>query len=164
MLGGLAALYTGLKLRAAGYGPKQLADIFVNKPWLRAIIGGGVLAKIYSDIDKERSADPIFGPASNYENVLQDTQLSGHMSKSASAGTIANVLGTAGLTGAVVYPSAYIINAYNQKSLRRKGKSLFPGAGMAPKQMAITGAVSGGAGALISQRLSKIKNALKSIR
>ena len=41
ILGGLAALYAGLKLKAAGYGPKQIVEIFVNRPWLRTLVGGG---------------------------------------------------------------------------------------------------------------------------
>lgn len=165
ILGGLAALYAGLKLKAAGYGPKQLAEIFANRPWLRIMIGGGVLAKIYSEIGKKRTPDPILRPASEYENVLQDTRFSGHLTKESSTQTVANVLGSAGLAGAILYPSAYILKAYNQKSLRRRGRPLFPGAGQTPAQIATLGGAAAGAGALLKEGVvPKITKALKSIR
>ena len=164
-IGGLAALYAGLKLKAAGYGPKQLAEIFTNRPWLRTLIGGGVLAKIYSEVGKKNTQDPIFRPASEYEDVLQDTRFSGHLTKESSAQAVANVLGTAGLAGAVLYPSAYILRAYNQRSLRRRGRTLFPGAGQSPVRMAAIGGAAAGAGTLLKENLvPKITKALKSIR
>ncbi len=164
-IGGLAALYAGLKLKAAGYGPKQLAEIFTNRSWLRTLIGGGVLAKIYSEVGKKNAQDPIFRPASEYEDVLQDTRFSGHLTKESSAQAVANVLGTAGLAGAVLYPSAYILRAYNQRSLRRRGRTLFPGAGQSPVRMAAIGGAAAGAGTLLKENLvPKITKALKSIR
>lgn len=112
ILAGLAALYAGLKLKALGYSPKQLAEIFTKKPWLRSIIGGGVLYKIFEEIDKSGRTNPMLGPAIDYENVLQNTNFSGKMVKQSALNT---------LTEAIVIPSAYIVNSYNQSALCKTG-------------------------------------------
>jgi len=107
VLAGLAALYAALKLKAYGYGPKQLAEIFTKKPWLRSIIGGGVMYKIFEQINKAGKDNPMLGPAVNYENVLRDTNFSGKIVKQSSL----NIL-----TDAITLPSAYIMNAYEQNA------------------------------------------------
>lgn len=155
VLGGLAAIYAGLKLKAAGYTPKKIMSMFATKPWLRALIGGGVVAHIISGANED---DWLMRPASEYAGVLQDTNFSGHLVKHAS---LANAIGLSAAAGAIVLPSAYLINAYNQKSLYEKGQQLFPGAGMAPKSMAITGATGTGLSALA---YDAIKKALKRVR
>jgi len=111
-LAGIAALYAGLKLKAQGYGPKELAKIFTGKPWLRSIIGGGVLYNIFEQINKAEKTNPMLGPASNYENILQNTNFSGKMVKQSALSE---------LTNAIVVPNAYIFNSYNQKSLCKIG-------------------------------------------
>jgi hypothetical protein len=115
-LGGLAAIYAGLKLKAAGYSPKRVAEIFINKPWLRNIIGGGVMVELMNRmIGNAARLDPyITRPANEYEDILQDTNFSGHIQKYAS---MANALGLGIGAGAVILPSAYMINSYSQKSL-----------------------------------------------
>jgi len=148
---GLAALYTGLKLHSKGYGPKQLAEIY-KKPWLQAVIGGGVVSKIYNKIN-EKKDDPIMRPAIEYENILQDTNFSGHLKQS---GLRETALGSGVIASALALPSAYIANAYNQKSLRETGRELFPGAGTDPKAASIgagvgTATLTGGAGKILKK-------------
>ena len=142
-LGGVAALYMGLKLRAAGYSTKVLADTFASKPWLQALIGGSILARLMSKTRDLPSDDFLYTPASAYANVLQDTGLTGQMQKT---GSLPNALGLGLLTSAVVLPGSYIMNAYNQKSLYQTGRPLFPGAGTEPRVAAALGglAVTGG--------------------
>lgn len=118
VLAGLAALYAGLKLKAKGYGPKQLAEIFTKKPWLRSIIGGGVMYKIFEEIDKAQRGNPMLGPAVSYENVLQNTNFSGKIIKQSAL----NIL-----TDAITLPSAYIVNSYNQSALYKTGALSFSG-------------------------------------
>jgi len=145
-LAGLVALYTGLKLKAKGYGPKQLADVF-SKPWLQAVIGGGAVATIYNKINKKKD-DEMFRPAIDYENILQDTNFSGHIKQS---GAREAAYGYGLLASALALPSAYVANVYNQKSLRTKGRKLFPGAGTDPRVAA------GGAGISAAGITSLIK-------
>lgn len=147
---GLAALYTGLKLKAQGYGPKQLAEIF-KKPWLQAIIGGGAVSKIYQKIDESKDEE-LLRPAIDYENILQDTNFSGHMKQGSVKSTEA--LGRGLIAGALTLPAAYVSNVYNQKALRTKGRKLFPGAGTSPR-LAATGIGISTAG--ISGLLGKLK-------
>jgi len=117
VLVGLAALYAGLKLKAKGYGSKQLAEIFTKKQWLRSIIGGGVMYKIFEEIGKAQHENPMLGPAVNYEGALRDTNFSGKIVKQSAL----NVL-----TDAIVLPGAYIINSYNQDTLYKTSKLFFP--------------------------------------
>jgi hypothetical protein len=124
--GGLAALYAGLKLKSMGYGPKQLANIFVNKPWLKILLGGGVMWKIQNAIDQQSSNDPMLGPASDYDNILQNTNLSGHV-KSANLNEMSK-LGV--VEESIILPSAYINSAVDQTSFKIKEQTLFPGAGL----------------------------------
>lgn len=115
-LTGLGAIYGALKLKSMGYGPKQLADIFINKPWLRTLLGGGVMWKIFNSINQSKADDEMLRPASDYENVLQNTNFSGHM-KSGGFDKIAE---------SIILPLAYINNAVNQKSFLTMNKQLFP--------------------------------------
>jgi len=113
ILAGIAALYAGLKMKALGMTSKDLALAFASKPWLRAIVGGGVLYTILNKMNQANA--PITNiPASQYSNVLQNTNFSGRLIKQASQGN-------KGLTermaiGAVVFPGAYIYNSYGQSS------------------------------------------------
>jgi len=116
VLSGLAALYAGLKLKAKGYGPKQLAEIFTKKPWLRSIIGGGVMYKIFEEINKSGNTNPMLGPAVNYENILQNTNFSGKMVKQSAFNTLAE---------AIALPNSYIINSYNQSAFCKTGSIIF---------------------------------------
>jgi hypothetical protein len=158
-IGGLAAIYAGLKLKALGYGPKQIVDIFANKPWLRSMIGGGVLWQIYNQINKASFNDPMLPPASDYEGALQNTNFSGHLK----AASLANAVGLGALAGAVMLPSTYITNALNQRSLYRKGTELFLGAGTSPKKAAIAGAAVVGGGTLLYDAGPAIKKGLTKI-
>jgi len=144
-LGGIAALYMGLKLRAAGYSTKVLADTFASKPWLQVLIGGSILARLMSKSRDLSSDDLLYTPASAYANVLQDTGLTGQMQKT---GSLPNALGLGLLTSAVVLPGSYIMNSYNQKSLYQTGRPLFPGAGTEPRKAAILSGLAVGGGVL----------------
>lgn len=154
-LAGLAALYTGLKIRARGFSPKHLAEIFATKPWLRAVIGGGVVASLYDRINESDNQE-LLRPATDYENILQDTNFSGHIKQS---GARENALGYGLIASGLALPSMYVANVYNQKSLRTTGRKLFPGAGVSPSVAAI-GTGAGAAG--ISAVSMKIKGLLNS--
>ena len=161
LLEGMAALYVGLKLKAMGYGPQQLASVFSNKTWLLPLIGGSVMWKIYDDIDKKKAAGPEFMPARDYANVLQNTNFSGHIKQAASADQIRNMAkagGTGILAAATILPSAYIANAWNKKSLYSTGRPAFPGADVNPIHAAAAGAV--GAAGLSYLSSKGMKNSL----
>jgi hypothetical protein len=121
-IGSLPAIYAGLKLKAAGYSPAQIFETFISKPWLRALVGGGVMVALMNKlIGNATRPDPyVMRPATEYGNVLQDTQFSGHLQKYSS---LDNSLGLS--AGAIVLPSAYIMNSYNQPSLVEKKIMLF---------------------------------------
>jgi len=148
-IGGLAAIYAGLKLKSMGYGPKQLADIFINKPWLRNMIGGGVMWKIFNKVNESNADDSILRPASDYSEVLQDTNFSGHI-KSSSLDEVEEAL---------ILPSAYIFNASNQPSFTVRTKQLFPGAGTPfSKTASSSGAVVGTNTLLTETAIETINN------
>ena len=112
-LGGLAAIYAGLKLKASGFTPRKIIDAFQTKPWLRSLIVGGTLLALMNKVVTSRDEnDPLLLPASQYGNVLQNTNFSGHMKYSSTEGSI-------------LLPNAYIMNSYNQKSLYKKGSHIF---------------------------------------
>ena len=115
-LAGLAAIYTGLKLKSLGYGPRQLAEIFTNKPWLRTLLGGGVVWKLQDNIAKANRDESMLRPASDYSDILQNTNFSGHIK-------------TSGLADAILLPNSYIVNAINQEAIQRASESRFPGVG-----------------------------------
>lgn len=116
LLGGIGALYAGLKMKSMGYGSKQIANIFANKPWLRTLLGGSLIWTIQNKIDKSRENDQVFRPASDYEGILQDTNFSGHF-KSASLDA---------LKEAVILPLSYMSCATKQASLKHINRSIFP--------------------------------------
>ena len=162
-LAGLAALYAGLKFKAKGYGPKQLAEVFTKKPWLKALIGGGIVAQLFDKIDKSSRDPELMRPARDYENVLRDTNFSGQIKQSAL--NIPNTLGYGVLAGALTLPSAYIINAYNQRALYRTGRPLFPGAGSDPKRSAITaGAATAGVPIALNQMAQSVGKKLHKLK
>jgi len=171
-LAGVAALYATLKAKAAGYGPKQFAEIWTKKPWLRILIGGSIINKILEQTNAADVNDPLLRPASDYADILQDTNFSGHITKQGSEeldktakfkpSAFASAMGRGAIAGTVLFPSAYIINSYNQRSLYNKGKPLFPGAGLSPKTMAIGGGVATVAGSgILSKGLSLAKKVVK---
>jgi len=122
-LGGLAAIYAGLKLKSLGYGPKQFADVFVNKPWLRTLIGGGVMWNIHNAISKSKADDSVFVPASDYEGVLQDTNFSGQI-KTGSSNE-----GSMALADSIILPGSYINRAIHQDAIYKDKGNVFPGIG-----------------------------------
>jgi len=136
-LAGIAGLYAGLKMKAMGYNPKQIVNIFSNKPWLTSLIGAGVLYKLLMK-NPQSELNEILQPASKYQDSMRNTYFGGHIKQASIGGSTA----IGALIGAALYPSSYAINSYNQRSLYTKGKPLFPGAGMSPKAMAITGGIT----------------------
>jgi len=126
-LGGLAAIYAGLRLKSLGYGMQQLSKLFMDKPWLRTLIGGGAVWGVASKINSMSDDDSTLNiPASEYANALQNTNFSGHLIKSAS---FQNSDKMRKLADMVILPGAYIANATKQKALYREGKSIFPEVG-----------------------------------
>ena len=156
ILGGLAALYAGLKLKAMGYGPADLISIF-NKPWLRTLISGSIMWKIYNEINKQQNKKDYLPPAYEYANGLPNTKFSGHIIKEAAGKNIGGSLGYGLLGGGLILPAAYISNSWNQKSMYERGSPAFTGAGTNP----ITASVIGTAGITAAHHYgSKLKNLL----
>jgi len=158
-LAGLAALYAGMKLKAMGYGPKDLASL-VTKPWIMPLIGGSIMWKIYDEINKREAEDQALLSGTDYKNILQNTNLSGHLKVASQFDYkgAADKIGKGLLTSALILPSAYIANAWNKKSLYETGKPAFPGAGINP----LTASVLGGAGTIGAQYLHQgVKNVIK---
>lgn len=155
-LGALAAVYAGLKLKAMGYGPKDLAAIF-ERPWLRALIGGSVVCKIYSEMSENKNKANQLPTASQYANGLQNTNLSGHIVKEAAGVNLGSHLGVGLYGGLALLPAAYVANSWNQKSLQETGRQIFPGAGIKP----LTAAGVGTAGITAAHYYgSKIRNSI----
>lgn len=101
---GLAALYAGLKAKAYGIGPKMMVKTVVEDPFSRAIVGGGVLYKIFQHIDRHGQPSILSVPVNEYEGLLGNTNLSGHMKLSS-------------LHDAIITPMSYIKNSYTQHGL-----------------------------------------------
>lgn len=130
---------------------------------VRAIIGGGLIAQLFNKIDQSNQDLELLRPAIDYENVLRNTNFSGHIKQSTL--NVQNALGYGILTGALALPSAYITNAYNQRALYRTGKPLFPGAGSNPKKTAIvTGATVSGLPLLGGQLAHNIGKKLQKLK
>jgi len=145
---GLGAVYGAIKLKSMGYGPKQLSEVFVNKPWLRALVGGGVMWKIFNSINKLKENNEIMRPASDYEGILQDTNFSGHI-KSGSFNEIEEAL---------ILPNAYISNASNQTSFINKHKHLFPESEFSLNKIASANEIVIGTNSLITDEVIKSMN------
>jgi len=149
----LSSLYKGLKNKADKDGMKIMMKAIKSKAWIAAIIGSGILYNILAN-DRNDELQKILTPAHRYEDVLQNTYFSGIEKRSSLGGSLA--IGAIG--GALAFPAAYMANSYNQRSLATKGKSLFPGAGMKPKTMAVAAGVgTAGAHALGSKAINVIK-------
>ena len=150
-LGGIGALYAGLKMKSMGYGPKQIANIFANKPWLRTLLGGGLIWAIQNKMDKSRANDPIFGPASAYEGILQNTNFSGHI-KSSSLDA---------LKEAVILPLSYISCATKQASLKHIKKHIFPKSETPmDKESSFNGAVTGRSLLISNESIKSLNNTI----
>lgn len=158
ILASVAALYAGLKLKAMGYGPKDLISIF-NKPWLRVLLGGGALWTLYNALGNDKNID--LPPAIDYANKLPNTNLSGHFIKQAGGINIGSSLGYGILGGAIIGPSAYIANAWNQKSMIEKGRPAFLGANINPIKATGIGAIGTTVGHAVG---SRILNSLKTLK
>lgn len=122
-LAGIAAVYAGLKAKSLGIGPERMANIFVNKPWLAALIGGSVMYNIYKAMAKSGT---LPAPASAYEGRLQSTNFTGHVKAAAGgADLLLKRLGRGVLVAGAAFPGAYFLNAAQQKSLRTTGRPMF---------------------------------------
>jgi len=141
-LSGLAALFAGLKMKAMGYGPRELADFFANKPWLRTLVGGSIVWKLYDEINKNTNPEIPLISASEYNRVLPNTHFSGHFVKQANdIHAVKNALGWGIGTGALLLPAAYTANVWNQQSTYQTGRPALPLSGITqhPKATAIGG-------------------------
>lgn len=126
-LAGVAAIYAGLKAKSMGIGSNEMANIFVNKPWLAALIGGGVMYGIYQAMLKNQSLEAM-PPASAYEGALQNTNFTGHIKAGADVKSFqgASRIGRGILAAGIAFPAAYYANAVNQKSMAEKGYPEYP--------------------------------------
>ena len=122
-LGGLAAIYAGLKLKSMGYGPKRMAEIFTTKPWLRMLLSGGVFWKLQDMINQSDENDPIMRSASDYSGVLQDSNFSGHIKQS----NFNDLVKLGEFGEAIILPCSYIANAAEQKALITERKHIISG-------------------------------------
>ena len=150
----IASLYAGLKMKANGYTINQIGEV-TGKPWLEALLGGGIM---YAIIQSLRGKDSTLAhaPASSYEGLLDNTDFSGHI-KHAGANTqrrIGNVL----LGSALAVPAMYGAVAYDQRSIQTKGRPVF-GQGLTQPAVAIPAGAIGTAGIMegIYQIGKKIK-------
>lgn len=150
----IASLYAGLKMKANGYTINQIGEV-TSKPWLEALLGGGIM---YAIIQALRGKDSTLAhiPASNYEGLLDNTDFSGHI-KNAGVNTqrrIGNVL----LGSALAIPAMYGAVAYDQRSIQTKGRPVF-GQRLTQPGVAIPAGAIGTAGILegIYQIGKKIK-------
>ena len=162
---GLAALYAGIKLKAMNYGPKQMMDAFVSKPWLGALVGSGLAYKLLMH-DKNKEISKLLVPAREFENSLPNTYFSGKPFEKISS--LAGSAAVGALAGTIMLPFSYLINAYNQRSLYKSGQQLFPGAGASPKAIATGAGATVGLANLVgdtfaSKAIPKIKGLLKGI-
>jgi hypothetical protein len=112
----IAAMYAGLKMKANGYTLNQIGEV-LSKPWLSALIGGGMMYNIIRLL-REKESPMINTPASRYEGLLDDVDFSGHIKQ---AGHTSDLL----IGGALAIPAVYGAMAYNQKSIRRAGQPFF---------------------------------------
>jgi len=151
-LAGVAALYAGLRAKSMGIGSKQMANIFVNKPWLAALLGGGVMYGIY----KAMGDKGMMPSASSYAGRLQNTNFTGH-TKAASVAGAMGAGGLAMLTAAAAFPSAYFVNAANQKSLQTKGIPAFPVGNLDPKKTSLAAGAAAGITPLVISALKTKK-------
>jgi len=110
-LAGLAALYAGLKAKANGIGTRVMINTVLNNPILRSILGGGIMYKIYESSAPSVQPSLYSTPASQYENLLGNTNFSGIMKMSS-------------LAQSVVMPNAYIANVYDQNPVTRNSNSV----------------------------------------
>jgi len=157
LFAGIAALYTGLKAKALGIDSAQMANIFVNKPWLAALIGGGIIYTLYKTLAPKQNQNDALKPATDFYDILQNTNLSGHLKRGSVEKTVTN-LGRGMIAAGIAFPSAYFINAANQKSFSTKGIPLFPIPNLNPTTTAIsTGIIT----ALSPKLMDIIKKSLK---
>ena len=106
---------------------------------------------------KHQNNDNIMMPANAYEDILQNTNLSGHIKKSSVDKTVTS-LGRGLIAAGIAFPSAYFVNAINQKSLQQKGVPVFPVPYLDIPKTAIT---TGGVVALAPKLKEIIKKSLK---
>jgi hypothetical protein len=129
----IAAMYAGLKMKANGYTLSQIGEV-LSKPWLSALIGGGIMYRIIQSL-REKESPMINTPASKYEGLLDGADFSGHI-KQAGA-TAQRLAGDLLIGGALAVPATYGAMAYNQRSIKRTGQPFFNTKVVAPLSAAI---------------------------
>jgi len=147
-MAGIAAIYAGLKAKSMGINAQDMARIFMHKPWLAAIIGGGVMYSIYNAMDKTN----VLAPASSFANRLQDTNFTGHVKSAGNAAVGEKIMSSVGkglIAAGIAFPSAYFANAAQQKSYATKGVPLFPINRFDPKATSIAAGATVGLTPLI---------------
>jgi len=156
-LAGVAALYAGLKAKSLGMNSEQMASIFVNKPWLAALIGGGVMLGIYKMMQKEQDISSII-PATAYADRLQNTNFSGHIKQSAldpASKKFVESVGRGVITAGIAFPAAYFANAMNQRSMMTKGYPMLPVQNIDPPKTSLIAGVAAGLGPSIIGAMKK---------
>jgi len=148
----VASLYAGLKMKANGYTINQIGEV-TGKPWLEALLGGGIMYAIIQALrDKKSTLASI--PASHYEGLLDNTDFSGHIKRAGidTQRRIGNVL----LGGALAIPAMYGAAAYDQRSIQTRGRPVF-GQGLTQPKVAIPVGAIGIAGIMEGvHQISKI--------
>ena len=92
----IASMYNGIKKYASQLTPKDIKGGIPALNWLRTALGLGVYMKLVDTLSKDKNmSDLVSSPASDFENVIGDTKLSGKMSM-------------AKLSEQLVLPGAYI--------------------------------------------------------
>jgi len=160
---GLGAMYAGLKMNAAGMTYEDISKMFMNKPWLLPLIGGSVLYMIYKRINEAPSAEmqTLMRPASDYANILQNTNFSGHIKQSSfklidpDRPNLGTHIGSAIIGGVLAVPLAYGLNAYNNYS-RETGRVPLTEHNVSPKAALIGGAAVSAAGTLGAENLMRL--------
>ena len=147
----IASLYAGLKMKANGYTLNDI-EMVLSKPWLSALLSGGIMYKIMQ-ILKAKESPMIYTPASQFEGLLDNTDFSGHIKQSSFR---TDMYGNLAIGAAFAVPAIYAASAYNQRSLRTKGYPAFNPVFTNPKTAIPIGAVTGAVGLGTFNKIKKI--------
>jgi len=114
ILGAIAAMYQGLKMKASGLTMNQIATAVTRNPAIMTMIGGGLLAKMYTNMSNS-SVGVMNVPASHYEGALPKINLV------KTAGAAESLAGNTVLAGVIGIPLAGAVKSYNTKA-KAKGE------------------------------------------
>lgn len=149
IMGTIAALYQGMKMKASGLTMNQIATAVSRNPAIMTMIGGGLLAKMYKTMaDQQVSVMDI--PARNYEGALPKINLI------KTAGVAENIAGNTVLAGVIGVPLAAAAKSYNKRAATT-GEKQIP---VIAEDNRVTPVVTGGAALAAGVLKNKIINAV----